>query len=249
MEFIDTLEELVAAALRGARPAAVPLASVTVQAEFLQFTRRHCLQPILYARLRHRADWECWPQLVRETLAREARRQAAVDACREAAVKEALAELVARGVAPLVMKGTALAYSHYPQPACRPRDDTDLLLREADRAAAAAALADLGYVPMNSVSGELVSYQQIFVRRMPGPLSHVLDVHWRVLNPQRFAGLLSYDEIAAAAVPLPALGPGARTPAAVHALLLACVHRLAHHRRGSPPAGCTTFICSRAVCP
>jgi hypothetical protein len=226
------VEALVAAALRGARPAAVPLASATVQAEFLQFTRRHCVQPILYARLRHRADWECWPQLVRETLVREARRQAAVDACREAVVKEALAELVACGVAPLVIKGTALAYSHYPQPACRPRDDTDLLLREADRAAAAAALADLGYVPMNSVSGQLVSYQQIFVRGGPGPLSHILDVHWRVLNPQRFAGLLSYDEIAAAAVPLPTLGPGARAPAAVHALLLACVHRLAHHRDG-----------------
>ena len=227
-----SLEELVAAALRGEQPTAALAPSAAAHAEFLDFTRRHCLQPILYARLRNRPDWGCWPQLARETLAREARRQAAVDVCREAAVKEALAELVARGVAPLVIKGTALAYSHYPQPACRPRDDTDLLLRASDRATAAAALADLGYMPMNSVSGELVSYQQIFTSGGPGPLSHVLDVHWRVLNPQRFAGLLSYDEIAAAAVALPALGPGARAPAAVHALLLACVHRLAHHSDG-----------------
>jgi hypothetical protein len=223
------VEVLVAAALRGEQPAAALVASPTAQSEFLQFTRRHCLQPILYARLRSRPDWERWPTVVREELAREARRQAAVDVCREAAVKEALAELVARGVTPLVTKGTALAYSHYPQPACRPRDDTDLLLRPSDRATAAAVLARLGYVAMNSVSGELVSYQQLFTRSGPGPLSHVLDVHWRVLNPQRFAGLLSYDEIAAAAVPLPALGPGAHAPAAVHALLLACVHRLAHH--------------------
>jgi len=222
----------VAAALRGAEPTAALVASAAAQSQFLQFTRRHCLQPILYAHLRNRPDWERWPPVVREELTWEARRQAAADTCREAAVKEALAELVARGVAPLVIKGTALAYSHYPQPACRPRDDTDLLLRASDRATAAAALARLGYVPMNSVSGELVSYQQIFIRGGPGPLSHVLDVHWRVLNPQRFAGLLSYDEIVAAAVPLPALGPGARAPAAAHALLLACVHRLAHHNGG-----------------
>jgi hypothetical protein len=226
------VEMLVAAALRGTPPAVALAASAAAQSEFLQFTRRHCLQPILYAGLRHRPDWEHWPPPVREELAREARRQAAVDACREAAVREALAALVAHGVAPLVIKGTALAYSHYPQPACRPRDDTDLLLRASDRATAAAALAGLGYAPMNSVSGELVSYQQIFIRGGPGPLSHVLDVHWRVLNPQRFAGLFSYDEIAAAAVPLPALSPAARAPTAVHALLLACVHRLAHHQDG-----------------
>jgi hypothetical protein len=223
---------LVAAALCGTPPAAGLAASAAAPAEFLDFTRRHCLQPIVYARLRSRPDWECWPPLVRDELVRETRRQAAVDACREAAVREALAALVAHGVAPLVIKGTALAYSHYPQPACRPRDDTDLLLRACDRATAAAALAGLGYAPMNGVSGELISYQQMFVKPISGQLSHVLDVHWRVLNPQRFAGLFSYDEIAAAAVPLPALGPGARAPAAVHALLLACVHRLAHHQDG-----------------
>jgi hypothetical protein len=44
-----------------------------------------------------------------------------------------------------------------------------------------------------------------------------------------FAEALSYDEIVAASAPLPCLGPAARVPSAVHALVIACAHRVAHH--------------------
>jgi hypothetical protein len=58
---------------------------------------------------------------------------------------------------------------------------------------------------------------------------HTVDVHWRIANPQLFAGLLTFDELRAAAIGLPRLSPSARGLSNVHALLLACIHRVAHH--------------------
>ena len=43
------------------------------------------------------------------------------------------------------------------------------------------------------------------------------------------------DELFGASVPLPVFGPGARAPGAVHALLIACVHRAAHHAGTDDP--------------
>jgi hypothetical protein len=54
-------------------------------------------------------------------------------------------------------------------------------------------------------------------------------VHWKIANPQRFADAVGFDELSAAAIPLPRLGPGARGLGRMHALWLACVHRAAHH--------------------
>jgi len=42
--------------------------------------------------------------------------------------------------------------------------------------------------------------------------------------------VLSHDEIAERATPLPALGPDARAACGTDALVLACLHRAAHHR-------------------
>jgi hypothetical protein len=59
---------------------------------------------------------------------------------------------------------------------------------------------------------------------------HIHDLHWKPVNPQVLADLLSFDELRAAAMPVQQLGPSAFAPAPVHALLLACIHRVAHHR-------------------
>jgi hypothetical protein len=56
----------------------------------------------------------------------------------------------------------------------------------------------------------------------------VLDVHWKISNPEVFAGTLSYEELMTRAVPLPHPWP-ARAPSNVDALLIACMHRVAHH--------------------
>jgi hypothetical protein len=50
-----------------------------------------------------------------------------------------------------------------------------------------------------------------------------------------FANVLEYDEVAAGAVPIPALGPHARGAGPVEALLLACIHPVMHHRNVERP--------------
>src|SRR5262249_41696390 len=55
------------------------------------------------------------------------------------------------------------------------------------------------------------------------------DIHWRIANPQVFAAAVGYDELASRSRPVPALGPHARTLCPVDALVLACIHRVAHH--------------------
>jgi hypothetical protein len=58
---------------------------------------------------------------------------------------------------------------------------------------------------------------------------HALDVHWRVANPQRLAELPGYDELASRARTITVRAQAMKTPCPVDALLLACVHRAAHH--------------------
>src|SRR6185436_16453084 len=57
-----------------------------------------------------------------------------------------------------------------------------------------------------------------------------LDVHWKIANWHIIANVLSHEEIADRAVPIRALGTAARGPSDIDALIVACLHRAAHHR-------------------
>jgi hypothetical protein len=136
--------------------------------------------------------------------------------------------LASADAAPLLLKGTALAYSHYASAALRPRADTDLLIPRDRRTEAGLVLARLGYAKGAAVDGEFVSHQSAWSRSDALGATHHLDIHWRVNNSQMLARALDYEELAARAAPLPALGRNARALAPVHALLLACMHRAGH---------------------
>lgn len=192
---------------------------------FCAMAEAHGVVPLVAARLAASGA----PESLREIVERQAADHVAADLLREADLRDLLAALAARGVRALVMKGSHLAYSHYPRPDLRARTDTDVLIREADRAAAEETLRGLGYVLNLSMSGDLVMPQRTYVRRRLGVASHLVDLHWKVANPQAFGGMLTFDELWPAAVPLPALGSSARGLSPVHALLLAAVHRVAHH--------------------
>jgi hypothetical protein len=160
-------------------------------------------------------------------LADDLRAAAALDAMRERELRAVIAALA--DVNPVLIKGAALAYTHYLRSELRPREDTDLVISAADRRRVAVALEKLGYEPASGIDGELVTAQFHFRRRDRCGVNHALDVHWRISNVRAFAEALSYDEIVAASVPLPRLGAAARVPCAVHSLVIACAHRVAHH--------------------
>ena len=141
-----------------------------------------------------------------------------------------LNDLEAEGLEPLVLKGMALAHTHYPQSWMRPRLDTDILVAPESHERAFELLRSRGYEEPPVVSGSLVSYQAIFVRRTEVGGEHVIDLHWRIANPQIVAGVSSHAELIARANRVALSGRGSmRVPSSVDALLIACLHRAAHH--------------------
>ena len=142
---------------------------------------------------------------------------------RDAECRRALATLPA-DMPVLVLKGSALAYWLYPQPFLRECSDIDLLLpTRAHAEQAAERLGALGYA-MHHQPDDLA--HELLCRRTLGNGMQIdLDVHWRLANAPVFAELFSFDELLAASMALPALGPNARGLEPVHAYLHACLHR------------------------
>jgi hypothetical protein len=139
--------------------------------------------------------------------------------------------LASAGVPTLITKGTALAYTVYPQPWMRPRTDSDLLVRHADVPAACRVLEACGYTRSDAVStGELVSHQYAFEHTDANGVHHVLDLHWKIANPQVLADALSFDDLWHGSQIAQAIGPHAHVPSVIGSIALACVHRLAHHQ-------------------
>jgi hypothetical protein len=165
---------------------------------------------------------------VAEQLRVRARGHAAADVVRDAELRALVERLHARGVRAVLIKGAQLAYSHYARPDLRPRFDTDLFISADDRRQADDLLLELGYDRRMQSDGDLLTYQAPYVKTRQGAVVHLVDLHWRAVNPQRFGHVLDHAEAAAQAVAIPSL-PHARGLCAEHALLLACVHRVAHH--------------------
>jgi hypothetical protein len=183
--------------------------------------------PLVAERL---AAWPGVPPVVADAFRADAQGFAAADLLGEAELRRVIEALGRAGIESLVLKGAALAYLYYVRPDLRPRDDTDLLVAPAARVAAHDVLVALGYQRREHVAGAFVSYQAIYDISRAGLTHQTIDLHWRIANPQLFASVLEFEELRRSAVPIPAIGPEARGLAPAHALLLACVHRVAHHR-------------------
>jgi len=156
----------------------------------------------------------------------------------ELAVRElqaALAALEAGGIEPIVFKGAALAHTHYSHSWLRPRLDADLLIAPEQRWRASEILNALGYQQPPMISGALVSYQMMFVREHSIGVEHVLDVHWKIADRQTVADAVTYDELRARSPRITVRGSAMRVPSSIDALLIACIHRAAHHRDADNP--------------
>ena len=145
-----------------------------------------------------------------------------------AEIPRVLAALSEAGIAALVLKGSALAYTHYPRSALRPRGDTDLLVPAEAVAQAAGVFATLGYVREPDAHGEAVSGQATWSRTDRAAVRHCVDLHWRASNRRSLARAFDYRELRAGAKGIPALGPDALGLRPAEALLFACAHRAAH---------------------
>jgi hypothetical protein len=175
--------------------------------------------------------------LERATLIPVERRQAVAEDLRNAQVLELLrrrelrqivAAFHAADVPMLLLKGAGVAYTVYAAPHLRPACDIDLFIAPDTLALAENALSDSGYRRRLEPDVELASGQGHYQR--DDPLGkQVVDLHWRVSNVRLFAGIFSFEEAWGASVAISQLGERARTLGRIDALLLACVHRVAHH--------------------
>jgi hypothetical protein len=90
-------------------------------------------------------------------------------------------------------------------------------------------MAALGYAAPNNVGGDLISHQVTYVKELRPGVQCNLDFHWKLTNTQLFADSFSFPDLAGRSIAIPTLGSQARALGPVHALLLACLHRVAHH--------------------
>ncbi|MFN2164879.1 MAG: nucleotidyltransferase family protein [Anaerolineae bacterium] len=195
--------------------------------ELYSFLDRHRLVPLAWEHLGRLGGGV--PEPFRTRFRTDSARLALGNDRLDSHLSATLALLVAAGVTPLVIKGSALGQTHYGHSGLRPRSDTDLLVAEADRDKAVDALLRAGFRQGGGIDGRLVTCQVVLVQEDPPGFPHVYDLHWRISNRQAVAARLSYQELLDRAIRVPALGPHARAPCAVDALLLACAHRAAHH--------------------
>jgi len=212
------LQSLLRALLRG-EPAIWPAeAGSEDAARFLESIQQHGIGPLVYARL---VD-DSWP--IQPALREDAIRAAAMESLRLADLRSLLAALAGRGIRAVIIKGTGLAYDLYDAPEVRPRGDTDLLIAESDVGALRELMRDLGYESQLTSGDTLAIRQQTFVRA-----GHVYDVHWDISNSPVVRDVLPFEEVVDRAIVVPRIAPNALAPSHADALLLACIHRVAHH--------------------
>jgi hypothetical protein len=216
-------EILLAALMRPGQPCSVPDEDVLVEVE------RHRAAAAACDALVRSGHADAWPDAIRVRLRRANARRAIEAELLDTELRRVLDAAHGRGMSAVVIKGAALAHTHYRLPHLRPRSDSDLVIGETARDAWFALLADLGYLRSTAVEGELIVQQAQWTRAVGGGAVHAIDLHWRVFNPHLFGNLLAPGDLWRRSIPLLALGPGARAPHPADALILACVHRAAHH--------------------
>ena len=225
------LYQLLCAVLRGERLSREQLGALLTWPDLLAQLDAHGVASLARHKLRRqRQALDAWAAPW-AALSQQARRHTVERLLREAELRQTLDDLAEHGVRPILLKGIPLGHSHYPAPEMRACGDTDLLIRQSDQPCVDRLLRQRGYVPVAMLSGQFVMHQATYLKTGAAGVQHAIDAHWKISNRQVFAHGLAYDELAATARPIPALGDNAFAPAPEHALLHACLHRVAHQEQ------------------
>jgi Uncharacterised nucleotidyltransferase len=199
--------------------------SGSISPEMIAAARRHRMHLLLADSA---APRDCPPDILTD-LKRSLVVAAGLDAWHERELRELLDALAEARIDALLFKGAALGYTLYTHPHLRPRIDADILVRESHNDDAGRVLQARSWTRPPEPDAEIVAAQRHYIKRAPANADAHVDLHWKVANPHVFADALSFDDLWQRSVPVPALGSSARAVGVVDALLIACVHRIAHH--------------------
>lgn len=148
------------------------------------------------------------PAAVTAELARLASLQEVWENSHREAICPLLHELAEDDLAALVMKGTRLAYSAYCDPVLRQRGDTDLLVHADQLDAVRAVLARCEFTSAGGAQNML--YQEVWHSPAEFGMSHMVDLHWEVLNQPGMQSALPASKVFDGSCDLPRLATGAK---------------------------------------
>jgi len=183
------------------------------------------LEPLVAYILLKNDAIQLWSDDSAERLLEAARDQAARDLIHEKELIDLLVSFDDAGIRPMLMKGMPLSYTHYPARGLRPHCDIDMLIQKQYINAVFDVMEKHGY--QYHRIDDLLTRQIGFSKQGPFDIEHVFDVHWCISNRPLFLNTLTYTEINQECVHIPELGDNAYTLNPIHALLLACLHRVA----------------------
>ncbi|MEL7444660.1 MAG: nucleotidyltransferase family protein [Pseudomonadota bacterium] len=187
----------------------------------------HGIQVLLAIRKNQLADW---PSDIASEIADEARLMGLWEETHKAILVKLLETLATANTKSVLMKGTALAYSHYPDPAMRRRGDTDLLVREKDLEQARASLRACGFERRQDPHG--LYFQETWLYDTGAEFVHSVDLHWEPTDRPVLQKVLRIDEYLESTVPLPRLSPHAFAPNPVLTLIQIAFNQEWHRTRG-----------------
>lgn len=171
-----------------------------------------------------------WPELVVARVREQAIALAMWELSHKAVLSSLLDQLAKAGIVAILLKGTALAYDLYSEPATRARGDTDLLVDPADLAQVRLILDRLGFRRYSDEAEPADDFclQEVWRNHDHGPIRHIVDLHWQVINAPALKDVLPFTECASALRPLPRLSPNAFAMDRVRTLIHTCIHRTMH---------------------
>ncbi|MBY0227548.1 MAG: nucleotidyltransferase family protein [Hyphomicrobium sp.] len=202
----------------------IPATSVNCSDNFFERACLHGVASLVYERVKATGEFTA-PFATR--FRQEAIARAMWELRHRTLLSHVMAALRDRGVLPVCFKGTALAYGLYQQPHHRSRGDTDLIVPLRALAATRSAFQSVGLHRQNSLPGDSVHAQEVWLWRGREGDVHAIDLHWRINNARALGDLFSYEELHATAHGLPLLGNLAVTDN-VNSLIIAAFHRAVH---------------------
>jgi hypothetical protein len=182
------------------------------------------LLPWLAYRLHESGALESLPTVQQEDLRLSLRRWSLMHLDCESELEKVILSAETPGIRFLAFKGHSVSRTLYPNPACRPTSDFDLLIDPGQVKEARAWLADMSYSPLQNYVGTVwLGAQSWSSSEDSGGRFHV-DLHWDYSNRMYFRHRLGFEDIWDGSLKVPCGDSMLRVPCRVDDLILACVH-------------------------
>jgi hypothetical protein len=142
----------------------------------------------------------------------------------EQGLEHLLADAERTGVEFVAIKGHALARTLYPNAACRPTSDFDLLVDPGQVTEARRLLAELGYRAFGRYHGNYWLASQTWHFLENGRARYAVDLHWDITNRMYFRNRVDLSELVRQAPRAACGGQFLRVTDKADSLIVACVH-------------------------